>query len=249
MDKSSRLDIGIEEQRKAWNDWNTRWREQEVGHISVRQAETIEGWLEQVGATPLNILDAGCGTGWMCQRLLRFGSVTGVDLADEVIQRARIRVPGARFLAGDALGNDELEPASFDAIVSLEVLSHVVEQQAFVSKLASLLKPGGRLMLATQNRPILERWSEIGGPIPGQIRHWVDARALRQLLSRDFVVEHLTSVQPVGDQGYLRFFNSRLFNWPTALLLGRRGRMKLKERMLLGHTLMVCARLRERRPQ
>jgi 2-polyprenyl-3-methyl-5-hydroxy-6-metoxy-1,4-benzoquinol methylase len=244
MDKSSRLDIALEDQRKAWNDWN-RCRELEVGHISVRQAETIEGWLRECDRTQLNILDAGCGTGWMCQRLLRFGAVTGIDLADEVIQRARLRVPQARFLAGDALGNDELEPASFDVIVSLEVLSHVVDQRAFVAKLASLLKSGGRLMLATQNRPILERWSEIGGPIPGQVRRWVDAKGLRQLLSERFVVEHLTSVEPVGDQGYMRFFNSKLFNWPTAMVLGRKGRLRLKERMLLGHTLIVCGRVRE----
>jgi hypothetical protein len=99
-------------------------------------------------------------------------------------------------------------------------------------------------MLATQNRPVLERWSAIGGPIPGQIRRWVDGKALRELLAPHFVVEELTSVHPVGDEGFLRFTNSRWFNWPTALLLGRNGRMRLKEKCLLGHTLMVRARVR-----
>ena len=99
-------------------------------------------------------------------------------------------------------------------------------------------------MLATQNRPILERWSAIGGPIPGQIRHWVDSKALRSLLEPAFEVEELTSICPAGDQGFLRFVNSRFVNWPAALLIGKTRRNRLKEKLLLGHTLMVLARVR-----
>lgn len=244
MDKSSRLDIPLEAQREAWNSWNARWREAEVGEISIRQAECVEGWIETLGRRDLNILDVGCGTGWMCARLLKFGTVTGVDLADEIVARASQRVPAAKFIAGDVFSVD-LPAASFDVVVSFEVLAHVVDQPGFVAQIARLLKPGGRVMIATQNGPILERWSQIGGPIPGQIRHWVSGKSLRRLLEPGFVVEALTSVHPVGDQGYLRVLNSRFFNWPTALLLGRKGRKRLKEKLLLGHTLMVSARRRE----
>ena len=50
----------------------------------------------------------------------------------------------------------------FDVAVSLEVLSHVADTQAFIDKIASLLKPGGYLMLATQNRSVLERYCAAG---------------------------------------------------------------------------------------
>jgi 2-polyprenyl-3-methyl-5-hydroxy-6-metoxy-1,4-benzoquinol methylase len=242
-DKSSRLDIPLEDQRRAWNRWNAESREQSVGQVSIRQAETAEGWLRRLKRHDLRILDVGCGTGWFCQRLLQFGTVTGVDLADEVIQRARRRIPEATFIAGDVF-SALLPLGNFDVVTSFEVLSHVADQQVFVAQLARLLRPAGLLILATQNRPVLERWSAIGGPVPGQIRRWVDSRTLRALLETDFVVQELTSVLPVGDQGYLRILNSRAINWPTALLLGKKGRNTLKERLLLGHTLMVCARAR-----
>jgi SAM-dependent methyltransferase len=202
-----------------------------------------ERWLNQLGRNDLNILDAGCGTGWFCERLLRYGAVTGIDLADEVVARASMRIPRATFIAGDVF-SVALTPASFDVVTSFEVLSHVADQPRFTGQLARLLKPGGMLIMATQNRPVLERWSTVGGPIPGQIRRWVDGKALRKLLDPAFVVEELTSVYFVGDQGYLRFFNSRLFNWPTAVLLGRKRRNLLKGKMLLGHTLVVRARVR-----
>lgn len=244
IDKSSRLDIPLEDQRQAWNRWNAEAREQSVGGVSGVQAETAEQWLTDLGRHDLNILDAGCGTGWFCQRLLQFGSVTGIDLADEVVQRASQRVPQAKFIAGDVFST-ELPRGHFDVVTSFEVLSHVADQPAFFRQLASLLKPNGMLILATQNRPVLERWSVIGGPIPGQIRHWVDGKTLRSLVQQDFVVDELTSICPVGDQGYLRFTNSRAFDWPAALLLGRQGRARLKAKLLLGHTLMVRARARK----
>ena len=81
-------------------------------------------------------------------------------------------------------------------------------KHAFVDKIARLLRPGGYLMLATQNRFTLKRWSEVVPQGVGQIRKWVDARTLRRLLASDFDVVELTSIVPVGDRGILRLINS-----------------------------------------
>ena len=62
----------------------------------------------------------------------------------------------------------DLELEGFDVIVSLEVLAHVDDKRAFVSRMASLLRPGGMLMLATQNRPVLERCKHIVPKAEGQ---------------------------------------------------------------------------------
>jgi 2-polyprenyl-3-methyl-5-hydroxy-6-metoxy-1,4-benzoquinol methylase len=62
------------------------------------------------------------------------------------------------------------------------MLAHVEDQVAFVDKIAELLRPGGYLMLATQNKFTLSRWSEVVPQAPGQIRKWVDAKELRRLL-------------------------------------------------------------------
>jgi ubiquinone/menaquinone biosynthesis C-methylase UbiE len=66
----------------------------------------------------------GCANGWFSERLMEFGSVTAVDLADEVIARARARLPEVNFLAGDFLQLD-LPSCNFDLIVSLETLAYV----------------------------------------------------------------------------------------------------------------------------
>lgn len=216
--------------RDFWNDWNAEARENAQGDVSHRQADVIAGWLS--GRSGLRILDAGCGTGWLTAQLTSYGSVIGTDLADEVIERATVRVPSACFIAGDIMDVDV--GSEFDVVVSLEVLSHVEDQLAFLRRLHGLLKPGGQLMLATQNRPVLERFNRIPPPARGQIRQWVDQSALRDLVAEaGFRVEDISVVSPKADHGLMRVI---------AKVARITGTTRVLERLGFGWTIMLSAR-------
>ena len=126
----------------------------------------------------LDIIEVGCGTGWFCPLLAKFGRVIGTDLSDEVLARAQQRWPGVGFMAGD-FASLPLKDATFDVVVSLEVLSHVADQPSFIARIAQILRPGGLLLLATQNRAVLSEHCLIPPPAPGQLRNWVDHQQLR----------------------------------------------------------------------
>ena len=107
----------------------------------------------------------------------------------------------------------ELGANSFDVVVTLEVLSHVADQRAFIRKLARHLRPGGHLMLATQNRFVLQYLNRRPPPLPGQLRRWVDRRELRDLLEPEFEVSELFSVTPrvaLDTMVWLRDFRARI---------------------------------------
>ena len=123
-----------------------------------------------------------------------------------------------------------------------EVLSHVPDQAAFLRRVFGLMRSGGYLMLATQNRFVLERSAGVAPRAPGQIRTWVNARELRDLLEPDFSVLQLTSVVPHGYLGVLKWVNSPRLNKLVAKFAPQARIDALKERFLLGHTLMVLAR-------
>jgi ubiquinone/menaquinone biosynthesis C-methylase UbiE len=91
----------IELQRTYWNEWNASHREQRLSDVSLDQREIVLRWLGQLARTDLNVLEVGCGAGWLCPALKQFGRVTATDLSDEVLARARARVPDVRFIAGD----------------------------------------------------------------------------------------------------------------------------------------------------
>jgi len=103
------------------------------------------------------ILDFGCGRGWMSSRLAEMGKVLGVDLSNEAIETARSRYPGIEFSCIDASDSRRVTlDRQFDVVVSSEVIEHVLKQEEYIQNIISLLKPGGLLVLTTPNG----RWKE-----------------------------------------------------------------------------------------
>jgi len=227
----------VKQQQQFWDDWNARTREKERPEVSRRQAEVIIGWLKEKQRQNIEILEVGCGSGWFCHELSVFGKVTGTDLSETVLKRAQNRWPDIKFFAGDFFALP-FAKNSFDFVVSLEVLSHVEDQQKFLEKIADLLRPGGWLFLATQNRTTLEKYCNIPPPGKGQIRKWVNATELRNLLDERFTTHEIRSVTPIAHKGFLRLLTSKKFNAVIRPLVGEYVTNVLEEKGY-GWTLMA----------
>ena len=236
--------IKTDDSRRFWNNWNA---ERRVGNWKMspaceREAREVIEYVQGIGGSgDLNILEVGCGSGWLCSELAAFGQVTGTDIANEVLGKSAAENPRITFIAGDFL---ELAlPANhFDVVVSVEVLSHVTDQPAFMAKIDRVLRPGGHLVLATQNRIVLSRWSNVVPQAPGQIRKWVDAKTLRKMLARHFEIVEFKSVVPVGDRGFLRLVNSYKVNKILSFFVSQQRLDALKETLFLGHSLIAFSR-------
>src|SRR5437764_8572996 len=76
--------------------------------------------------TPAEVLDLGCGCGVPVARSLADAGhhVTGIDVSEVQIERARRLVPAGTFLRADATRLN-LPSASFDAVVCLYALIHL----------------------------------------------------------------------------------------------------------------------------
>ena len=106
-----------------------------------------------------DVLDLGCGTGNLMMRLARLGvGVVGVDLSPEMLAVARNKIlPGTTVSlvqAGAVELVDHFPTGSFDTIVSILVFSELsdAEQVLVLHQCRSLLRPGGRLILADEVR-------------------------------------------------------------------------------------------------
>ncbi|MFG2512560.1 class I SAM-dependent methyltransferase [Streptomyces sp. NPDC048584] len=92
------------------------------------------------------VLDLGCGGGVPVARTLAAAGyrVTGIDISEVQIRRARERVPHAEFIRGDATAVS-FGAASFDAVVSFFALIQIplAEQPPLLRKTAGWLRPGG----------------------------------------------------------------------------------------------------------
>ena len=236
------MDQPIAVQQAYWNDWNAAKNERPLSDISADQRELVVQWLSRIGRTDLKILEVGCGAGWLCPSLKPFGHVTATDLSEGVLREAAARVPDVKFVAGDFMELD-LGTGQYDVIVSLEVLSHVADHPAFMAKLATLLRPGGMLMLATQNRPVLERHNNVPPPAPEQLRNWVDRDELMALLMPHFEIRQLRSISATANKGFYRLILGRKAKRAMRALFGR-SLENAMARAGLGWTLIALARKR-----
>jgi SAM-dependent methyltransferase len=135
--------------RRGYDHISTAYRD-DVGDRNLGYPLWLETHLFPRLQAPARVLDIGCGNGVPATRLLaeRF-DVTGVDMSDVQIARARRLVPTATFIRAD-VASVEFPQGSFDAVVSFFALIHlpVEEQQALLERISTWLVPGG-LFLAT----------------------------------------------------------------------------------------------------
>ncbi|MHB1217877.1 MAG: bifunctional 2-polyprenyl-6-hydroxyphenol methylase/3-demethylubiquinol 3-O-methyltransferase UbiG [Alphaproteobacteria bacterium] len=106
----------------------------------------------------LRIADIGCGGGLLTEPLARMGAdVVGIDAAEENVAAAAAHAEETgvaidyRATTAEAL---VAEGASFDAVVSMEVVEHVADRDSFLADCVALTRPGGGLFLATLNRTV-----------------------------------------------------------------------------------------------
>jgi 2-polyprenyl-6-hydroxyphenyl methylase/3-demethylubiquinone-9 3-methyltransferase len=106
----------------------------------------------------LTLLDVGCGGGLMSEAMARLGaSVTGIDAEAESISIAAVHARDAglaidyRCAVPEALA---AEGATFDAVLSMEVVEHVADVPAFIDALVRLVKADGPIVIATLNRTL-----------------------------------------------------------------------------------------------
>lgn len=97
------------------------------------------------------LLDVGCGRGAVASLLSdRFDEVHGVDTDEDALVKAAER--GVAVARVD-LDREPLpfEDGYFDAVVTLDVIEHVLDPACFARELARVLRPGGTVYVATPN--------------------------------------------------------------------------------------------------
>lgn len=151
------------------------------------------------------ILDVGCGDGFHLELLRKHGkkgwALEGIDIDHRAVEAARSR--GLKVHQGD-LSDLDIEERSYDVVYTLQTIEHVARPDELMRHINRLLKPGGRLVVVTDNTESLDfgyfKRSYWGGyHFP---RHWnlFNGGALSRLArSSGFAVEQIrTIVSPVN---------------------------------------------------
>ncbi|MGQ0544555.1 MAG: methyltransferase domain-containing protein [Betaproteobacteria bacterium] len=95
------------------------------------------------------VLDVGAGSGWLVEHLCSLGwEAEGLDFDARALERARAR--GLKMHEGGLLEQNFPE-ARFDAITMSHSIEHVHDPVSWLAEARRVLKPDGRLAMATPN--------------------------------------------------------------------------------------------------
>ena len=115
--------------------------------IAALQAELLSSW---IGPSPGKLLEVGCSSGHLLSEMEARGwECSGVDLSEPSLEAARSRTRATLHL-GTLVDFNEPQ-ASFDAIAAFDLLAHLTDPLSTLNQMASLLRPGGWLVLSTVN--------------------------------------------------------------------------------------------------
>jgi len=128
------------------------------------------------------ILDYGCGTGSLAPLVLPKNYI-GYDIDESVIKKAQKDYPNYRFQA-----NAVPQSKSFDTVISLAVIEHVLDPITFLKELSGYLKINSlsRIILTTPH-PSIEKIHNMGAKFGIFSRHASEEH--QTLLGRNKIIE------------------------------------------------------------
>jgi SAM-dependent methyltransferase len=135
------------------------------GHELVECLRVFSHIVSRVGLSPrAQVLDVGCGPGWLSEFLARCGyAVTGVDVSEDMVRIARERIasidgpigpgiaPVAEFHAMPVLELPWRE--RFDAAILYDAMHHFNDEVETLRVIRRTLVPGGRIFIHEGVRP------------------------------------------------------------------------------------------------
>ncbi len=133
------------------------------------------------------VLDVGCGNGHVTGQLGNNGfEAVGCDMSLSGLEIARKQFPQIRFFQLDLLAPLPDEHTNrYDAVVSLEVIEHLLLPRRLMSTAYAALRPGGTLILST---PYHGYWKNLLLAVTNKFDdHW----------------------HPLRDYGHIKFFSKR----------------------------------------
>lgn len=129
------------------------------------ESRRVLSWCRDLGASA-RILDVGCGDGFHLKLLREFGQpgwqLEGIDLSSRAVEAATRA--GLTVHLGSVQQLD-LTPASYDLALLIMTIEHVDDPAGVLTAVRRLLRPGGSVVVVTDNADALD-FKLFGG------RHW-----------------------------------------------------------------------------
>lgn len=196
-------------------------REKKVSKWACRKLEqkTFKELAEKLDSP---MLEVGPGYGILMTSLRELGkNITGLEYNPEVA--IELSKQGLDVVNGD-VKRMNFNNNTFNTVIIEEVIEHIFEQYEAMLEIYRVIKPGGRLLLATPNKWIYRffmyisnivnwkwSWELIKNPTPGHVAECT-LKSLKDI-HKNFEIDAIIPINPYLPKFFLKYFSSFAINY------------------------------------
>lgn len=202
-----------------YNDLQEGWYLENDHPIALLRAENAlrKDWIASQIAPHQNVLDIGCGAGFLTNFLAQKGHlVTGIDLSETSLKVASLhdKTNSVEYIRANAY-HLPFEKTKFDVVCATDVLEHLEYPERLIQEASRVLRPGGYFFFHTFNRSLISYLVVIKG-VDWFVRNtpkdmhvyslFIKPKELKKMCSSNgFNIENLVGFRPkILTKGFLR---------------------------------------------
>jgi ubiquinone/menaquinone biosynthesis C-methylase UbiE len=164
------------------------------------------------------VLDVGCGTGNYAAALTEATGcrVSGIDPSQRMLDRARDAAPWESLVQGSA-ESLPFPRASFDVVISTDVIHHIADRDAYFSEVARVLRPSGHIVTVTDSHDDIPRRRPLSSHFPETVsvelqRYPPVPQLLEEMACAGFLEPRLVQVSHDYDLDDVDAYRDRAFS-------------------------------------
>jgi 2-polyprenyl-3-methyl-5-hydroxy-6-metoxy-1,4-benzoquinol methylase len=189
--------------REAWNANAEFWLRIIREHRDRYRTElTNSAVLDAIGdVTGLDVLDAGCGEGYMARELASRGAhhVNGIDTSGELVKAAEAAMVSGTSFSEASVADLPFAAESFNVVLANHLLNDLPDIAGPIGEFARVLRPGGRFIALMLHPCFYEHRAE---RTPGSQMLSASEYFTRRAIGQPFEVDGLTS--PAASTSWVR---------------------------------------------
>jgi predicted TPR repeat methyltransferase len=137
---------------RLFDDYSDKFDEHLSGTLEYRAPQLLFDAMIRVGVEHFAlVMDIGCGTGLAGEKFRPMtGRMIGVDLAAQMIQRAKQRGIYDELIVGEAVAELRKRKGEFDLLLAADVLGYVGELSGLFAAAGGAMKQGGYFALSVE---------------------------------------------------------------------------------------------------
>jgi len=136
----------------------------------------------------IEIIDFGCGRGWLTNILSKYGKVTGIEPVANVVKYAQKLFPAINFEVGSI---ENLKEKKADLIVCSEVIEHIseTEKPKYFKVFYQALNVGGYCIVTTPRAEVQREWLSYRNDDGQPVEEWLTEPQVKKLATENGFVE------------------------------------------------------------